>query len=218
MPILSAELVIDLRKHESLSEAEHALYLAFRRLKRRARRYFGRFEYLTFVEISQRGWPRLLLLARAGDVPRRWLSENWRECGGARITSVRTLGSLTELIDALQPYEFPARREAGRAPRLVWLTAPSYEDPLEEITYLSEHIPAPGETAATARRTRFSGAFFKDLLHDVAVAPEDMTYWFAYRAKFGARYAPSQYRWRVLFVEAIRLAREEATVGETKRH
>jgi hypothetical protein len=182
MPILSAELVVDLRKHGTLQDAERALYLAFRRLKRRARRYFGRFEYLTFVEISQRGWPRLLLLVRGADVPRRWLAENWTECGGARISNVRWLHSLRDAIDALQPYQFPRCRESGHS----------------------------------RRRARFSARFFEDFLQDVLVARWDMAYWSDYRVKFGARFGPSQYRWRVLFVEALRLARDRGRAGERK--
>lgn len=133
MPILAAELVIDLRKHESLSEAERALYLAFRRLKRRARRYFGRFEYLTFVEMSQRGWPRLLLLARGADLPRKWLSENWRECGGARITNVQLLHSLTEAIDALRPYQFTARRDSAESRRKTRFSRQFFHNLLEDL-------------------------------------------------------------------------------------
>jgi hypothetical protein len=106
MPILTAELVVDFRKHGSLSEAERALHLAFRRLKRRARRYFGRFEYLTLLEISQRGWPRLLLLARGAVVPRRWLSENWRECGGSRVVNVRPVLCLKDFLRILRLPDF----------------------------------------------------------------------------------------------------------------
>lgn len=133
MPILAAELVVDLRKHGSLSEAERALYLTFRRLKRRARRYFGRFEYLTFVEISERGWPRLLLLARGADVPRRWLSENWRECGGARITNVQLLHSLTEALDALRPYQFTARRDRTESRRKTRFSRQFFHDLLGDL-------------------------------------------------------------------------------------
>ncbi|KPJ49655.1 MAG: hypothetical protein AMJ38_02955 [Dehalococcoidia bacterium DG_22] len=107
MPIVSAELVVDLRQHDSVQDAERALYLAFRRLKRRARRYFGRFEYLTFVEVSQRGWPRLLLLARGADVPRKWLSENWTECGGARVVNLRPVLWLRDFLQILRLRDFP---------------------------------------------------------------------------------------------------------------
>jgi hypothetical protein len=119
VPILSAELVVDLRKHGSLQEAERALYLAFRRLKRRARRYFGRFEYLTFVEISQRGWPRLLLLARGADVPRKWLSENWTECGGSRVVKVRPVLWLKDLLETLRvlDFEYCDRRSKSKSRR-----------------------------------------------------------------------------------------------------
>jgi len=133
MPILAAELVVDLRKHESLSEAERALYLAFRRLKRRARRYFGHFEYLTFLEISQRGWPRLLLLARGADVPRKWLSENWTECGGARITNLQLLDSLTEAIDALRPYQFTTRRDSAESRRKTRFSRQFFHNLLEDL-------------------------------------------------------------------------------------
>jgi hypothetical protein len=122
MPIVSAELVIDPTKHSSLSEAERALYLAFRRLKRRARRYFGRFEYLTFVEISQRGRPRLLLLARGADVPRKWLSENWTQCGGARVVNLRLVMWLRHFLQILRLRDFPyydrrSRTESRRKAR-----------------------------------------------------------------------------------------------------
>jgi hypothetical protein len=133
MPILSAELVVDVRKHGTLQDAERALYLAFRRLKRRARRYFDRFEYLTFVEISQRGWPRLLLLARGADVSRRWLAENWRECGGARTTNVQLLDSLTEAIDALRPYQFTARRDRAESRRKTRFSRHFFYDLLEDL-------------------------------------------------------------------------------------
>jgi len=133
MPILSAELVVDLRKHGSLQEAERALYLAFRRLKRRARRYFGRFEYLTFVEISRRSWPRLLLLARHTDIPRRWLSENWTQCGGARIANVRLLDSLTETLDALRPYQFTARRDRAESRRKTRFSRRFFDNLFEDL-------------------------------------------------------------------------------------
>jgi hypothetical protein len=107
MPIVSAELVIDPTKHSSLSEAERALYLAFRRLKRRARGHFGRFEYFTFLEVSQRGWPRLVLLTRGADVPRRWLSANWRECGGTRVVNVRLVLWLRDFLEILRVGDFP---------------------------------------------------------------------------------------------------------------
>lgn len=107
MPIVSAELVVDLRQHDSVHDAERALYLAFRRLKRRARRYFGRFEYLTFLEISQRGWPRLLLLARGADVPRRWLSQSWSECGGTRVVNFRPVLWLRDFLQILRLRDFP---------------------------------------------------------------------------------------------------------------
>jgi hypothetical protein len=147
VPILSAELVVDLRKHGSLQEAERALYLAFRRLKRRARRYFGRFEYFTCLEISQRGWPRLLLLTRDAGMPRRWLSENWRECGGARITNVQLLDSLTETIDALRPYQFTARRDRAESRRKTRFSRQFFHDLLgdlrvtpKDIAYRSDYL------------------------------------------------------------------------------
>lgn len=140
MPILSAELVVDLRKHGGLEETERALYLAFRRLKRRARRYFGRFEYFTFLEISQRTWPRLVLLARGADVPRRWLSENWTECGGARIANVRRLLSLTHAIDALQPYQSTARRRRAESRRKARFSARFFDDLLQDLAVAPEDM------------------------------------------------------------------------------
>jgi hypothetical protein len=128
MPIVSAELVIDPTKYSRLEQAERGLYLAFRRLKRRARRYFGGFEYLTFVEISQRGWPRLLLLARGADVPRKWLSENWKECGGARITNVQPLASLARALDVLRPYQFTARRDSAQSRRKTRFSRQFFHD------------------------------------------------------------------------------------------
>jgi len=140
MPILSAELVVDLRKHSNVKDAERALYLAFRRLKRRARRYFGRFEYLTFVEISQRGWPRLLLLARGADVPRKWLSENWTECGGARISNVRWLRSLRNVIDAMQPFRFAPRRQRSEGRRKVRFSAGFFQNLFQDLAITGDDL------------------------------------------------------------------------------
>ncbi len=88
-------------------KAERDLIDAFRRLKRRARYHFGHFQYLSRMEITTRGRPRMVLITTCLELDRTWLSRNWRECGGTRIADYKTLQSIIDVLEACKAFQYP---------------------------------------------------------------------------------------------------------------